>query len=767
MDLLYLWRALLRKKWLILFFAIASAVATFVLVGLKKDLYESVAQYSTGFTTEKVKLTDGSVAVDVYTLDIKFNNVIETFRSPRVIGMLSYKLMLHDLEQPSRPFKRLTEQERKKREYTAVKPAAVINTLKNKVASATLLSPAVAEEQRILDYLKLHQYDYASIRKTLVIRRVDRTDYLDVVFRSENPEQSAYVVNTLSQDFINYYKNLNNVRNTESAESIQQLLTIQQQKVDSLTNELKIARISQGALDPVEQTKNAMNTEKELQMELASAQSDYNLQAKLYDSYTERIATLQASGAAGTSGPEALELIKRRDELREELEKSSSPDAEQSRQLAQIEQRIKNGGGNDKNKTRDAITDLETKASEAKARMQASAQTVSQLSRAITAAKSKGSISPKSQVEIEAIERQLDLENTGLKNIKEKMGKAEGLIKDNPTANFTQTLLGEPNPEPMPKHRLLYTVLAGVATFVVVALLFLLANIFDGSLRRPSQFTSSVNLKLKSVINNINLKKQMLADVMLEAQDDKKAFAEKQFRNNIRKLRYEMDETGKKLFLITSTQKGTGKTVVAQSLAYSFLRSNKTVLLIDLNFQNNALTDQFHPEKMIEDMAHKTVVETAPVEAFAEAEYEEAANESGTTETHNAYLGLELQTKSMEVERIGIGSVVQDQTHQNLYLIGCRMGNNSPAEVLEPFFLKYLFTQAKKQFDYVIVEAAAMNDRPDSYELFRFTDCVITVFSAGMNLTQADTNAVEKLNELGPKNFGAVFNKVHPQHINM
>ena len=49
-----------------------------------------------------------SASRSVYTLDVKFNNVIETIKSPQVIGMISYKLLLHDISYPAKAYRKLT-----------------------------------------------------------------------------------------------------------------------------------------------------------------------------------------------------------------------------------------------------------------------------------------------------------------------------------------------------------------------------------------------------------------------------------------------------------------------------------------------------------------------------------------------------------------------------------------------------------------------------------------------------------------------------------
>lgn len=65
-------------------------------------MYESVAQYSTGFTAETIKLADGTTAIDLFTADVKFDNVIATIKSPQVMNRVSYTLMVHDLVNPAK-----------------------------------------------------------------------------------------------------------------------------------------------------------------------------------------------------------------------------------------------------------------------------------------------------------------------------------------------------------------------------------------------------------------------------------------------------------------------------------------------------------------------------------------------------------------------------------------------------------------------------------------------------------------------------------------
>src|SRR4051794_16576168 len=110
MDVMFLINALLRKKWVIIICTIAGVSAGLLFTLTRKKLYLSTAQYSTGFTMkQQVKFSDDN-NLSFFEVDMRFKNVLETFKSPVVICMLSYDLMLHDLEDKS-PFKVLTPQQ--------------------------------------------------------------------------------------------------------------------------------------------------------------------------------------------------------------------------------------------------------------------------------------------------------------------------------------------------------------------------------------------------------------------------------------------------------------------------------------------------------------------------------------------------------------------------------------------------------------------------------------------------------------------------------
>jgi len=256
----------------------------------------------------------------------------------------------------------------------------------------------------------------------------------------------------------------------------------------------------------------------------------------------------------------------------------------------------------------------------------------------------------------------------------------------------------------------------------------------------------------------INLKKLQLDEIMLNDFEGPKFKNEILFKNNIRKLRYELEKSNKQVFLLTSTQNNVGKTMIIQSLAFAFLLSNKKVLLIDLNFEDNALTRVFKKDQFVEDIG-------GPDEEV-EHEYVEPVVTHTSFDGEHYMLEEDVITKR-EIEPYRRESATTSTPYHNLYILGCRGGNHSPSEVISYKTLSELIKEMKGKFDYILIESAGLNTRSDSFELFQFAERVITVFSAKTAPTQLDYKSIESIQNLGEKNLGAVLNQVEYENMNL
>jgi Mrp family chromosome partitioning ATPase len=211
--------------------------------------------------------------------------------------------------------------------------------------------------------------------------------------------------------------------------------------------------------------------------------------------------------------------------------------------------------------------------------------------------------------------------------------------------------------------------------------------------------------------------------------EDKKAIVKRQnsFREFLRKLRFEIENSGKSIFLFTSPESQQGKTTLVQAVAYSLSLSNKRVLVIDTNFCNNDLTVQLEA---------KPTLETFSI----------APNE-------------------FSIEKVR--AIVTTYSIDNIEVIGCKGGDYTPTEILPKNHLLNYLPQLKEYYDFILFEGAPLNEYTDSKELEKYAEGVIAVFSSKASIKQTDKESIEFLQSLGDKFLGAVLNNINDDYLEL
>jgi polysaccharide biosynthesis transport protein len=728
MELSYLLHALLKRKWIILGATGLTVLVALILLLSRNKMYESAAQYSTGFTIQQVSLVNE--VFNGYETDTKFNNVLETFHSPKVIGMLSYDLMLHDLEHPTYPFKRLTDRKLKSDAYGYVNRDKAKIILKGKIDSLQLLGTAVPEERDMLDFIDLYDYDYYSIEKNLYIERIPHTDYLDIIFKSENPDLSAYVVNRIGAEFLKFYNSLTSILSEESVQKISNIVDQKKKQVDSITENLRKEKASQGPLDPAEASKNAMQTVSTLQSKLADEKGVYSKAYHQLQSVKNQLAIIESTPTATPGLSNNQEIVRIRTKIRELAPNKNDPKvADQITKLREDlnKQESSLNTGAFSHPSESLHNDLISKKSDLEAEMEASDQTIAYLTSQINRYSAQNNAGAGNDVKIDALRTEVDIATKEYSDIKSKFMQAEG-FKQTPTINFRQTLVGQPALDPVPSHLLLYVGISGISMFAFSSLIIILLELLDSSIKSPSRFMHLVDLALLNPVNRINSKGKELQKMFNSSKTLINPSADEElFVNFLRKLRFDIENSGKKIFLITSTKKSEGKTTLVTALAYSLSMTNKRVLIIDANFSNNELTRNFEVNGSLEHFY-------LPPQGFSFSSFKDNI----------------LPSNSKYVD-----------------IIGCKGGNYTPDEILDKNNLLEHLKKITDYYSYILLEGAALNDNSDSKELSRYVDGIIAVFSADSTINESDRESIRFLLTTKEKFIGSVLNKVENENIDL
>ncbi|HLI93350.1 MAG TPA: AAA family ATPase, partial [Puia sp.] len=344
---------------------------------------------------------------------------------------------------------------------------------------------------------------------------------------------------------------------------------------------------------------------------------------------------------------------------------------------------------------------------------------------------------------LQSLMKEQELANKEYLDAKQRFNDAYDIMASS-VNNFRLVLAGQPPLEPESSKRILIVGLAGIFVFVISVLVITLMTYMDSSLKTPVIFAKTVNLKLLSMVNYTNLRNKSLSELIIEPAHtaasgrrgrkaiDSKGTAENNrqnvFRESIRKLRYEVENSGKRVFLVASTKKGEGKTTLIQMLAFSLSLNKKRVLIIDTNFSNNDLTVQLDADPILEKI------------------HPDRTNPRTLLE----------QVRNAAKNVIG----------ESVYVIGSQGGDYTPSEILPRENLLQQLPALKAEFDYIFLEGPPLNDFTDAKELAQYVEGVIAVFSSHHVIRQIDKQSMTFFHELNGKFCGAILNMVDLEDVN-
>ena len=745
MDLLYYIRIVLKRKWIIIGVAlIAGAVAWYFMRNEPKS-YKSVTQISTGFTISDEIRVSGEFSL--YDAEVKFNNAIATFQSPIVINLLSYTLILHDLENPN-PFKSLKPELRKTALYQSVNQDQARKDFGDKLETVTMLSSFNPDEKKLLEFLALYGYDYKSLSKALNVQRLQGTDYLQIEFQSGNPELSAFVVNTLFQQFLRYYNITRGHRSQEGIDTLRSLMERKKAELDA-KNSLLRGEAPVGAAADSRKLAELTNLDRALTDEKSRQVNLYSNLRKVNQRLSNLGVDAGSTSPTTTAAPdntnsEVLMLRHAMNEAYMAYINSGSTDKNLLNKYNQLQKEYQNKIVNSNQgtyKAADGTTktddpaakkaDLLQQKNDLEFDIQESIRYIDSLQIRIGGLRSGAAKDASQEVAVETLMKDADQANKDYLDVKKRYNDAIDVTTSS-LNNFRQVVLGQPAIAPEPSKKVLIVGLAAFGSAITAILFILVMAYLDSSVKTPRLFERTVNLKLISMINFMNLKQKTLNELVtsLDASYDPK---DKQrhnvFRESLRKLRYEIEKSGKKIFMFTSTKKGQGKTTIIQALAYSMSMSKKKILIIDTNFCNNDLTLALEAPRILE----KIVPNDRNDESLAE------------------------QIRNLSKD-IGVDTV---------FIIGAEGGDYTPSEILPRKHLLQHLRSLANDYDFIFLEGPPLNDFSDSRELAQYVDGVIGIFAADESIKQIDKESLEFFHELNGKFSGAILNKVDLEMVNV
>lgn len=701
-------KLLYKYKWIVILVPIIAVVITYFLVQNLPKEYSSEAQISTGLLDPSKRVISDQ-NVDFFKVSQEFNNIMEKFKKKKIINLLSYNLILHDLEQPAKTFRKyspkidsLSQQERKE----------VIDLIKSKLINKEILTLQDNKgKYEIFDIVSSMGYGEEVLANTIEVTHTDNSDFITIEFTSENPELSAYVVNTLASEFIsNYSADISNNQNN-SAILLDSLL----RRKEALMNE------KNSALSNFKRAKGVLNLEGQsasVYGQISTYEAQRAEALKLIQSNQGAIAAIESKLRGNDPYIRGSSNIENRDivALKKQLEIANSnwidggfkPSDKKlvdsltriinAKSAVNIDENILDPRASKQNLIQQKIA-LEIAMQQAKSSIQS-------IDSDLQVLRAKYSSMVPYDADIQNYERDADLATKDYMSALDRYNNARNEQKMGIKLEIEE--FGLPG-LPEPSKKIIYLALSGLLSFFLVLIVLAGISMLDKSINTSSQLAAATKSIVLGNLNYLRSSDRSIRNIW----NDKDISEFDIYRNLLRSLRFEigkeMIKDSSNILGITSLEPKEGKTYIAYNLAYAFAMIGKKVLLIG-------------EEPITKDMTNSKSISTSQnFESF-------------------------IVKKEIVAEDL-------------ITVLNKNATNNSILELQNEKNLKVGFDVLKDQFDIIIIDINSLRDTNIAKEWLSFTEKNVAVFQAGNSVSEEDRVHLEYLKNR-PGFIGWVLNKV-------
>jgi polysaccharide biosynthesis transport protein len=737
MELRYFFFILFKRKWLLLTVVIAAAVATAFVVGMLPKKYKSSSVIETGLIDYKSVRAVGEANpfIQEFEIESKFANLVELMKGRPAINALTKKLILHDLRpiDSVATFRKLQLDEK----------SGISQDQIDKYLDALTLRPdsiGILEVDKEHVYVarsleKAMGYDYETIREKIDIKRVEKSQYMRVEFVAEKPELAYFVTKNFIDEFMNSFYMRKDTFENKAYKFYQHLVQEKKSVLDNLNNEQVNYARNNGLVAPLEQAQAIVAQIKEMEMarddeqkKKVGYQKTLDVYAAQFKGYKDNLVGSYAESM--NTNNDIRNLDKEIEKLNNKWVESGAKDANLQNNINELKalkvsavEKIAKSRYDNTNPALNKQNELFLKYVEAQSDLGSTEQRVKSLNTRIEELYRKKTQLVGNNAIWTKLSKQIETADAEYKYAIDKQNQADVIQQSGEQEKPVRIIDPPIYPyKPESSKRALISAFAGVGAGTVATIFLFMLTYFDKSLSSIFQYEKQIGLPLLASLNKLNSKQWGDYDTFFSA--DTKSKEAEFFKESLRKIRYAIESSDAKSFLITSLKDQEGKSFLIASLAYSFTLKHKKVLIIDTNFKNNTLSTM--AVKPFENNPVSSEVKVLP----------------STTA-----LGFTINMPTVDI-------------------IGNKGGHNSPSELLSGVDFKKKIADLGVNYDYIFLEAAAMSKYSDALELVDFVEKVIPVFDASTSLSSKDDNSLEFLKTLKDKVLGGVLNKADLRNLN-
>lgn len=714
MEFASFFKLLAKHKYTLIIIPLVAIVITYILVRNQPDVYSSQAQIATGLVDQTQQtLSDNNVQES--QINQQFSNLIEMLRSKKMLDQISYKLIIHDLSgstpyhKPSKLFNQLSANAKKH-------AMAVFTDLYNKKQPLSLFSRDQNGLHKLLESMK---YDDQSLLQTLIVYRAQNSDFIDVQFDANNAQMSAFVVNTLCNEFISYYTQLLKENQHKAVTFLANLLQAKQDTLNRRMENLKNYKIKNQVLNLSEEARALYSQITDFETRLDQAKKDEVAYAGAIRNIDNQFNPTDRRYAESSLVHINQDIVNTRSQLAaaneryvqggfNQHDKKSVDSLKEaiSNQIAQSSDKyILNPLNNKQNLVQQKMT-LQIQYDLAKNSQAVLAGQIVRLNQRLN------TLVPHEAV-VQSYESAIAVAGQEYIEILKKYNQTS--LETSFSVRLKQTEMAMPG-LPQPSKKMLLVILSGIITFVFcVAVLFILF-LLDATIKTPAELANRTKVPVLGYLNLLNSQTMDMRSVWGEVGPNAEM---RTFRNLVQSIRFEVDNElhGNKTILINSLSKGEGKTFVTMNMAYAYSSINKKVLIIDGNFVHPGITEIVKPKFYLED-----------------------------------YLAGKIDEAQLNPE-------------PKITVLGNRGNDISVLEIADQMSIAEKLAKLSERFDIILIEASALETLNKSKEWTLFVEKILTVFQAGQAIKDSKKTHTDYLKNFNGRFIGWILNTVDKEQV--
>jgi succinoglycan biosynthesis transport protein ExoP len=707
---------LLRYKIVLVTVPLITVMVTFYIVRNLPDVYPAQAQIATGIVdeTQQMALSEASVLQES-RINQKFINMVQVMNSKSMIDLVSYKLIIHDLS--GKPFREPSEL-LKTLNLEAKKHA--LSVFKEKYRKKEGLNLRNDDENGLHRILGSMGYDFMSLMSDMLIYRAGTTDFIFIDYQSENSELSAFVVNTLSNEFTDYYTVLVKENQRSSVNFLKNLLQIKSDTLQARISGLREYKIENRILNLNEQSSQIYTQTADYELRMQQAEKDIVALKGTIANIDKRFDPADRRYMESTFTDINQKIIGSKVQMNALQDKyiQSDFDERYKNSIDSLQKIVSAQINTMSDKYTDnplsSKTALIQKKLDLQIELDRTVYGLNSLKNQLAVMSKKFEQLVPHEAVIQSYERDIQ---TGSEEYQDLLAQYNRVTMEAEfPVKLRQTQVAMPG-APLPSKKMLLVIISGILSGVFCVIILFIMFFLDNRIRRPADL---VLLTKAPVLGYLNLVGKSTLDLKGIWKNLHGTAEMREFKKQLRSTRFEVNrelartsDRGQVLS-ITSISEGEGKTLISACIAYTYVMVNKKVLLIDGNFDNPSITKNSNTKLFLEDFLHS-------------------------------------------------GDLGGINFNSGIMVMGNRGGDKSLLEVSDEETIIERLEQLRSHFDVILVETPPLDALNKAKEWILFTDKTLSVFEADQTLNEIKNQHINYLTTLNGQFIGWILNKVKQQ----